>query len=118
MKMKILLVDNHKFIRDNFSARLLKNKYEVIYAKNSKEAIDKITTIDFDVVITDIEIPKVSGLEVLKFIKNNKPKTKAIIMSSYINAEVINKAVGLGAYQYIGKSSFLKDIDKILDKIT
>jgi len=115
--MKILLVDDDKFIRDNFSARLIKNKYEVVYAKNGEEAIDTITNNDFDVVITDIEIPKVNGIEVLKFIKNNKPKTKVIIMSNYVNQEVINKAVELGAYQYIGKSSFLEDILRILDKI-
>ena len=116
--MKILLVENDKFIRDSFSERLKNNKYEVISAEDGGEAIDKITANDFDVVITDIEIPKVNGIEVLKFTKKNKPKTKVIIMSNYVNQEVINKAVELGAYQYIGKSSFFKDIIRILDKIT
>jgi len=118
MKMKILLVENDRFIRDSFGEKLKNNNYEVSSAKDGQEAIDKITTNDFDVVITDIEIPKVKGIEVLKFIKNNKPKTKVIVMSNYVNQEVIDKAVELGAYQYIGKSSFLKDIVKILDKIT
>lgn len=118
MKMKILLVDEDRFIRDSFSTSLRSDKYEVDSAKDGGEAIEKIAANDFDVVITDIEIPKVNGIEVLKFIKNNKPKIKVIIMSNYVNQEVINKAVGLGAYQYIGKSSFLKDIVRILDKIT
>jgi len=118
MKMKILLVDDNKFIRDSFSERLKNYKYEVISAKDGEEAIDKIVAGNFDVVITDIEIPKVNGIEVLKFTKKNKPKTKVIIMSNYVNQKVINKAVELGAYQYIGKSSFLKDIVKMLDKIS
>ncbi|MBU4314589.1 MAG: response regulator [Actinobacteria bacterium] len=68
--------------------------------------------------ITDIGIPKVNGIEVLKFTKKNKPKTKVIMMNTYVNQEVINEIIELGAYQYIGKSSFLKDIVRILDKIT
>ena len=116
--MKILLVDDDKFIRDNFSERLKKNKYEVISAKDGEEAIEKIAAGNFGVVITDIGMPKVNGIEVLKFTKKNKPKIKVIMMSTYVNQEVINKVIKLGAYQYIGKSSFLKDIVRILEKIT
>jgi len=118
MKMKILLVENDKFIRDSFSERLKNNKYKVISAEDGKEAIEKITADDFDVVITDIGMPKVNGIEVLKFTKKNKPKIKVIMMNTYVNQEVINEVIELGAYQYIGKSSFLKDIVRILDKIT
>ena len=52
--MKILLVDDNKFIRDSFSERLKKNKYEVVSAEDGEEAIEKIAADDFDVVITDI----------------------------------------------------------------
>ena len=114
----ILLVDDYKFIRDSFSERLKNYKYEVVSAKDGEEAIEKITADDFDVVITDIRMPKVNGIEVLKFTKKNKPKTKVIMMSAYLDQEVINEVMKLGAYQYIGKSSFLKDIVGILDKIT
>jgi DNA-binding NtrC family response regulator len=117
MKMKILLVDDYKFIRDSFSERLKNYKYEVISAKDGEEAIDKIAAGNFDVVITDIRMPKVNGIKVLKFTKKNKPKTKVIIMSAYLDQEVINEVMELGAYQYIGKSSFLKDIVSMLDKI-
>ncbi|MBU1035187.1 MAG: response regulator [bacterium] len=118
MKMKILLVENDKFIRDSFSERLKNNKYEVSSAEDGEEAIEKITAGNFGVVITDIGIPKVNGIEVLKFTKKNKPKIKVIMMNTYVNQEVINEIIELGAYQYIGKSSFLKDIVRILDKIT
>jgi len=117
MKKKILLVDDDKFIRDNFSERLKNNKYEVSSAEDGEEAIDKIAADDFDVVITDIRMPKVNGIEVLKFTKKNKPKIKVIVMSIFVSQEVINEVMELGAYQYIGKSSFLKDIIRILDKI-
>jgi len=117
MKKKILLVDDNKFIRDSFSERLRNNKYEISSAKDGEEAIDKIAADNFDVVITDIGMPGVNGIEVLKFTKKNKPKTKVIVMSTYVNQEVINKLMELGADKYIEKSSFLKDIISVLDKI-
>jgi DNA-binding NarL/FixJ family response regulator len=63
-------------------------------------------------------MPKVNGIEVLKFTKKNKPKIKVIVMSIFVSQEVISEVMKLGAYQYIDKSSFLKDIVRILDKIT
>ena len=97
--------------------RLRNNKHEVSSAKDGQEAIDKITADDFDVVITDIRMPKVNGIEVLKFTKKNKPETELIMMSAYATQKVIDKVMELGADEYIEKSSFLKDIDRILDKI-
>jgi len=117
MKMKILLVEDDKFIRDTFVERLRNNKHEVSSAKDGQEAIDKITADDFDVVITDIRMPKVNGIEVLKFTKKNKPKIKVIMMSAYLIQGVINEVMKLEADEYIEKSSFLKDITMILDKI-
>ena len=116
--MKILLAEDDRFIRDSFVERLRSDKYEVSSAKNGEEAIDKITANDFDVVITDIGMPKVNGIEVLRFTKKNKPKTKVIMMSTYVNKKVIDKVMELGADEYIEKSSFLKNIARVLDKIT
>ena len=110
-------MEDDKFIRDSFTERLRNNKYEVNSAKDGQEAIDKITTNNFDVVITDIGMPKVNGIEVLKFTKKNKPKTKVIMMSIYVTRKVIEELMKLGADEYIEKSSFLKDIFRILNKI-
>jgi CheY-like chemotaxis protein len=117
IKMKILLVEDDKFIRDSFVERLRSDKYEVSSAKDGEEAIEKITANDFDIVITNIEMPKVNGIEVLKFIKKNKPKTKVVMISAYVSQKVINKVMELGADEYIEKSSFLKNIARILNKI-
>ena len=117
MKMKILLVDDDPFFRGVFVDKLNHEKYKVFSAAGGAEAIEKIATNDFDVVITDIGMPKVNGIEVLKFTKRNKPKTKLIMMSSYVIQRVVNEVMKLGADEYIEKSSFLKDITRILDKI-
>ena len=115
--MKILLVDDDKFIRKVFFDKLNHKKYKVFSASGGAEAIEKITNNNFDVVITDIGMPRVNGIEVLKFSKKNKPKTKVIMMSTYVIQKVVNEVMQLGADQYIEKSSFLKDIARILDEI-
>jgi CheY-like chemotaxis protein len=115
--MKILLVEDDRFIRDSFSERLKSIKYEVSSAKDGAEAIEKISNNNFDVVISDIGMPIVNGIEVLKFTKKNEPKAKVIMMSTYVSQKVIDKVMELGADEYIEKSSFLKDIARILDKI-
>ena len=63
-------------------------------------------------------MPKVSGIEVLKFTKKNKPRTKVVMISTYVNQKVIDKVMELCTDEHIGKFSFLKDIVRILDKIT
>lgn len=117
MKKKILLVDDDQFFRDAFIDELTHEKYKVFSAGSGAEAIKKIATNDFDVVITDIGMPKVNGIEVLKFTKKNKPKTKVIMMSGYVTRKVIEELMKLGADEYIEKFSFLKDIPGVLDRI-
>ena len=84
MKKKILLVDDDQFFRNVFVDKLNYEKYKVFSASTGTEAIKKISINDFDVVISDIGMPKVNGIDVLKFIKKSKPKTKVIMMSSYV----------------------------------
>jgi len=117
MNKKILLVDNDQFFRDIFVDKLNHEKYKVFSAAGGVEAIEKIATNDFDVVITDIGMPMVNGIKVLKFAKKNKPKTKVIMMSAYVIQKVINEVMKLGADEYIEKSSFLKDITRVLNLI-
>lgn len=117
MEKKILLVDDDQFFRDVFVDKLNHEKYKVFSATTGSEAIEKISNNDFDVVITDIGMPIVNGIEVLKFTKKNKPKTKVVMMSIYIIQRVIDEVMKLGADGYIEKSSFLKNITGILDKI-
>ena len=117
IKMKILLVDDDKFIRKVFFDKLNHKKYKVFSASGGAEAIEKISTNDFDVVISDIGMPRVNGIEVLKFTKKNKPKIKVIMMSTYVIQRVVNEVMNLGADEYIEKSSFLKNITRVLDKI-
>ncbi len=117
MKKRILLVDDDQFFRNVFVDKLNHEKYKVFSAATGSEAIEKISNNDFDVVIADIGMPIVNGIEVLKFTKKNKPKTKVIMMSIYIIQRVIDEVMKLGADGYIEKSSFLKNITRVLDKI-
>ena len=117
MKKKILLVDDDQFFRKAFINKLNLEKYKVFSAAGGVEAIEKISTNDFDEVISNIGMPRVNGIEVLKFIKKSKPKIKVIMTSNYVIRKVIKELMKLGADEYIEKSSFMKNISGVLDKI-
>ena len=84
---QILVVDDEKDIRDITEAFLMLNGYEVDTAKNGKEALDKILANHYDVVITDLQMPKMNGLELLEKISHLKLNPVTIVVTGYAMKE-------------------------------
>ena len=80
---KILVVDDEKTIRDITQAFLILNGYEVETAENGKEALDKILTDTYDVVITDLQMPLMGGMELLEKISKIKLNAITIVLTGY-----------------------------------
>jgi CheY-like chemotaxis protein len=80
---QILVVDDEKDIRDITEAFLMLNGYEVDTAKNGIEALDKILANHYDVVITDLQMPKMNGLELLEKISHTKSNPVTIVVTGY-----------------------------------
>ena len=78
---KILVVDDEKVIRDITQAFLMLNGYEVDTAENGKEALDKLLTNNFDVVITDLKMPLMGGMELLEKISKIKSNAVTIVLT-------------------------------------
>ena len=80
---QILVVDDEKNIRDIMEAFLMLNGYEVDTAQNGKEALDKISSNNYDVVITDLQMPKMDGMELLEKIPKTKSTPITILVTGY-----------------------------------
>jgi len=100
---KVLVVDDEKRICHNVKKILSKNNYEVTLAQSAEEALDKMAKESFALLISDIVMPNMNGLELLKLVKNEWPLTKAIIMTAYASTDTAVKAIRLGALDYIPK---------------
>ncbi len=110
MKARILVVDDEEIIRESLSFILEKEEHEVEVARDGLEAIGKIEKQPFDIVITDLEMPEVKGIELLEKIQQLTPETFVLIITAYASIETAIAALRKGASDYIIKPLEFEDI--------
>jgi len=102
-KGRILVVDDGDIVRTSCSRTLSPEGYEVKLAKNGSEGLKMAREDKFDLVLTDLKMPDMDGIEVLRIIKEQWPETEVIIVTGYQTVDTAVKAIKLGAYDYIEK---------------
>ncbi|EDM25133.1 sigma-54 dependent transcriptional regulator/response regulator [Lentisphaera araneosa HTCC2155] len=112
-KKKILIVDDEIHTCQGL-ARALKYEWETFTASNGKEAIKIFEDNPVDIILTDVKMPGMNGIELLRQLKNIRPETPAIVMSAYNETETVVDAVKAGAYDFITKPFRLDDLDGVL----
>lgn len=100
---KILIVDDENSIRKTLGEFLRRAGYEVNAVEDAVKALGLLKNNSFDVVITDIIMPRMSGVELLEQVRRNSPQTQVILMTGEPTVETAVKAVQSGAYDYISK---------------
>ncbi|MBI4683497.1 MAG: sigma-54-dependent Fis family transcriptional regulator [Nitrospirae bacterium] len=110
MKGNILVVDDEKSMREILEIFLKSEGYTVSVAENGEKAIEAVKKDIFDLIITDMKMPKVSGLELLKNVKQITPCTAVVIITAFGTTESAVEAMKLGAYDYIQKPFQMVDI--------
>jgi two-component system response regulator AtoC len=109
--MKILVVDDEAPIRDVIRKGLSQmGGYHVEVAQNGVEAIARIEKDVFDLVLTDLKMPEMDGLELLKTIKGTRPEVMVILMTAYGSVETAVEAMKIGANDYITKPIDLNEL--------
>lgn len=101
--MVILIAEDDELILRTIEHKLLKEGYEAILSRNGKEAIEHIKDSEVDLIITDIMMPFVSGIEILSALNLMEKKIPIIMLSSMGQEEVILTAFDLGASDFIVK---------------
>jgi DNA-binding NarL/FixJ family response regulator len=104
-KIKVLLVDDHAIMRDGIRALLgLHDDIEIIgEASEGQEAIEKTRDLSPDVIVMDVAMPGMDGLEATRRIKKQLPTVKVIVLTQYDNKEYILSAIKAGAAGYVPK---------------
>ncbi len=117
MTRRILLVEDDIFFQKFYSSKLIENGYEVITVNNGREAISKLESDNFDLILLDLVMPEVDGFEVLRQRSmNNKWKNIPVIVFSTLGQdEDINRAKSLGANDYMNKTFY--NVNDLLTKI-
>ncbi len=102
-KAKILVVDDEKIIRKLLGATLTKNGYDIDFASNGYEAINKIKAEQFDLILLDVTMPGLDGFETCRRIINIDPELPVIQVTSSTDNESLTKGFEAGALDYIRK---------------
>lgn len=113
---KILIVDDEETLTWSMAKSLSKDKdkYEVLIANNGREALNLLEKNKIDLVISDIRMPDINGLDLLVKIRKEYPETKVIIMTAYGSSDVQKEANRRGSLYYVEKPFEISDIRKIV----
>lgn len=113
---RVLIVDDEEDLTWTISKHLSrdKDKFELIAVNSAMAALDVLAQVPVNLVVTDIRMPEISGLDLLLKIKENYPQTKVVIMTAYGSSEVQEEANRRGCFKYIEKPFEIQDLRQLI----
>ncbi len=103
MKTRVLIVDDEKEFTDALSERLSIRDYDVTASPSGENAVKKVNAFNFDVVILDVAMPGMDGIETLREIKKSKPLTEVIMLTGQATVDSAIEGMKIGAFDYLKK---------------
>jgi DNA-binding NtrC family response regulator len=115
---KILVIDDEEFITRSLKQHLEKNGHEVMAAHSGEEGIDAFNSDSPDIILLDLNMPGIGGMETLKTIRKLDSDATVIIITAHGDIETAVSTIKLGAYDFIEKPFDLDRISLLIDKAT
>jgi DNA-binding NtrC family response regulator len=117
-EIDILVVDDEQVALKNLCHILRKEGYHVTAAKSGKQALAHLERQEFSLVLTDLKMPQVDGMQILKKVKTVYPKTEVILITGFSTVDSAVESLKAGAYHYIAKPFKLAQVRKIVKEAT
>ena len=111
---KILVVDDDQGMREFLEIMMTREGYRVVTAADAGKALARCRKETFDLIITDLKMPKMDGIGFLKEVKQLSPETMVILITAYASGETAVNAMKEGAYDYIEKNFAIEDLKRIV----
>jgi len=111
---RVLIVDDEPDFLETVLKRLKRRKIDATGVSSGKEALDLLERQPFDVVILDVRMPGMDGIETLKEMKKRRPLMEVIMLTGHASVEAGMQGMQLGAFDFVMKPA---DIDELLEKI-
>ena len=99
----VLVIDDEVAVNNNIRKILAKKSYQVDQASSKEEALAKIQANTYGLVLLDLRMPGVNGLELLAAVKSSQPEARVIIVTGYASIETAKEAARMGAVDYLAK---------------
>lgn len=113
---KVLIVDDELLMRNFLAETLRRKNFEIYIAENGKKALELLKEHSFDLVITDMKMPDLTGIEVLKKVKELSPQTLVVIITAFGSIENAVEAMRFGAFNYLLKPFSPDSIEALIEK--
>ncbi len=114
---KILIIDDAKFTRTMLKKLISELGHEIIEAGNGREGLDKITSEDPDLVLTDILMPEMEGTELLELLRETNMDVNVIVISANIQDTVKDQCMNLGVAEFFSKPPDKEKLSMAIEKI-
>ncbi len=112
----VMILDDEPIVGKRLKPAIEKYGFEVEVFVDSSEAIARINEKDFDIVVTDLRMEEVDGIQVLEHIMAKSDRTKVILITGYATVEVAREALVKGAFDFIAKPIKPKDLRDVINK--
>lgn len=117
-KISLLIVDDEESVRDSLYNWFIEDGYSVDYAENAKEALTMIESKNYDIILADIKMPGMDGLEMHRRIKSLNKNSIVIVMTAFASVETAVQALKDGAYDYVTKPFDPDDLSHMVRNAT
>ncbi len=110
IKSAVLIIDDEPSVADALKVIFNDNGYDAVVARTGGEGLEQAGDHQFDLMITDLQLPDISGLEVLALVREMNPQHRVIIITAHISPEIIARAADGGAVTVLAKPFLPSDI--------
>ena len=114
--LSILVLDDEPIVGKRLRAALEKSGYEVEVFEDSRAALRRLDEREFDIIVTDVRMEEVDGIQVLEHVLERSSRTRVIVITGYATVEVAREALAKGAFDFIAKPFKPDDLREVIAK--
>ena len=112
--LSILVIDAEEIVLKRLSQALSRTGFTVEVCQDSRQALPRLSARNFDIVVTDLRMGEVDGLDVLGHVLETSPRTKVILITAYATIELAREALTKGAFEFIAKPFKPADLREVI----
>ena len=115
-KLKIMVLDDEPIVCKRLKPALEKQGYEVDSFTQSSDAMEQIKNVNYDIIITDLKMKGVDGMQLLTEAKQRSPKTEVIVITGFATMETAKESFHKGVFDFIAKPFKLSEIQEVVSR--